>query len=255
MKQGFGCGAVLAALLVLAGCQAPASGSASQTAPMELKIYTVPPAQTGRLAEAVGNALGGKASVTTPVSGKLLVYAPRDTQASIDAALASLGQASPAQAAVAQVSLHFWVVDAQAGAGTDDVALKPLSATLDALRQHMGPLHFQVNQAASAAVASDHHGTITTTAPDGYPRTFDFRVAAASGDAIDLSLDYQDAGHSGLRQVNTEVGTRYGEYLVLAQAPGVCPGSVAQATPATACADAPALRLLIVRADRLNARS
>lgn len=250
MKQGFRCGAALAALLVLAGCQAPANGQASQGAPMELKIYAVPPAQTAPLAQALGNALGGKASVTLPAPGKLLVYAPRETQSSIGVALTDLGKTARAAAPEAQVTVHFWVVDAQAGPGADDAALKPLAATLDALRQSMGPQHFQVDEAGSATVENNHQGRLST-ASNGSTRTFVFEVHDAGHDAAGLSLDYKD----GLWQVSTTVGARYGEYLVLAQAPGVCPASFVRGVLASSCATTPGLRLVIVRADRLNPRA
>jgi hypothetical protein len=253
MKQGFRFVAAAVALLALAGCRAPAGGQGGQAdAPMEMKIYTVPATQTSRLAMALGGVLGKRASVTDPAPGKLLVYAPRDAQASIAAALESLAKASPAQAAATQVNLHFWVVDARAGAGPDDPALKPLSATLDALRHAMGPLHFQIDQAAASLADSNHGGMISTTTPAGYTRTFAFHVGAVEGDGVALSLDYQDAEASGLRQLNTEVGARFGEYLVLAQAPGACPPSTTVSSIPT-CPDKPALRLLIVRVDRLNA--
>lgn len=255
MKQGFGYGVVLAALLGLTACHAPAADPAGASAAMQLQIYPVPPAQTGRLAEALGNALGGKASVTVPAPGTLLVYAPRDTQTSIGAALNRLSQATPApsadgQATVPQVALHFWVVDAQAGTGADDPALRSLSATFESLRKQFGALHFQLDQTATAAVAGNRHGRITIASPQGFQRTFNFELGAAAPSGVELSLDYQDTGPGGLRQLSTEVGARYGDYVVLAQAPDPCAG--ASATPASACVGGAALRLLIVRVDRLQ---
>jgi hypothetical protein len=255
MKQGFRFAAVSTVLLVLGACQAPADGTAdSATSPMELKIYAVPAAQTAQLAGALGNALGKKANVTMPVPGKLLVYAPQQAQGSIGEALASLGQDASAADDTAQVNLRFWVVDGHPGAGADDVALKPLSAAFDSLRRTLGPMHFQLEQAAASVATTGHGGVIVTTTPAGYPRTFDFRVGPAAAGGVELTLDYQDAGPAGLRRFNTEVGARFGDYLVLAQAPGgACPVVLTSGKQTASCSpDTSAMRLLIVRLDRLN---
>lgn len=256
MQPGFRFVAIFALVCTLAACQAPSNGNAgSASAPMELKIYTVPAAQTGQLAGALGSALGKKANVTTPAPGKLLVYAPRDAQASIGAALGSLGKATPASAGATQVNLRFWIVDAQTGAGANDAALKPLSATLATLRQTLGPMHFQLEQAAAGVGSSGHSGSIATATPAGYQRTFDFRIGPATAQGVELTLDYQDAGPAGLRRFNTQVGAHFGDYLVLAQAPGACPVVLTSGKPTTSCPDVPALQLLIVRVDRPNTRA
>jgi len=254
MRQGFRFGAMIAALFLLAACRAPVDDAAGQASvPMEMKVYEVPAAQTGRMAAALAGALGQRASVTDPAPGKLLVYAPRDAQASIAIALESLAKAAPVDATPAQVNLHFWVVDAQAGAGPDDPELKPLSATLDTLRRTMGPLHFRLDQGAASLAASNQSGKIATGTATG-PRVFGFAIGAAGANGVPLSLDYQDEGRSGLRRLATEVGARFGEYLVLAQGPGVCsaPPDATRPGPAHSCADKPALRLLIVRVDRID---
>jgi hypothetical protein len=252
MGQGFRFSAMVAALLALAACRAPADGAAEQaSAPMEMKLYDVPAAQTGRLAVALGGALGGHANVSDPAPGKLLVYAPRDAQASIAAALGELAKSGAAQAASTQVNLRFWIVEGRAGAGPDDPALKPLATTLDTLRREMGPLHFQLDQAVASLAASNHGGTLMTPTPRGDQRIFGFHVGNVEGDNVQLSLDYQNNGPDQ-QEFKTEVGTRFGQYLVLAQAPGTCPPSTQQVST---CADKPALRLLIVRVDRLNAHA
>lgn len=241
-----------ALLLALTACRAPDHGHTAQAAaPMELKIYAVPPEQTGKLGEALGNALGKMANVTMPAPGKLLVYAPRDAQVSIDAAIASLGQSASPEQASAQVNLRFWVVDAETGPGTDDPTLKPLSATLDSVRQSMGPLHFQLDQAVAAMASVGHNSTIRTATDGGYPRAFDFNVNTVNGNTINLFLLYDDNGQSGLAQFKTQIDTQSGQYQVLAQAPGACAAALPGKT-APPCPVKPALRLLIVRADRLN---
>lgn len=254
MRQGFRFGAMIAALLALTACRVPAGSAESQAStPMEMKVYDVPAAQTGRLAAALGGALGQRASVTDPAPGKLLVYAPRDAQASIAAALERLAKTPPTEASPTEVNLRFWVVDAQAGAGPDDPALEPLAATLDTLRKTMGPLRFRLDQEAASLAASNQSGRIATSTGTG-PRSFGFAVGAAEANGVPLSLDYEDDGRSGLRQLKTEVGARFGEYLVLAQGPGVCaaPFDATKSASADTCADKPALRLLIVRVDRIE---
>jgi len=254
MKQGFRFAAVCAVMLVLGACRAPADGTAGSTRAMELKIYAVPVAQTARLAGALGNALGKGANVTMPAPGKLLVYAPQQAQDSIGKALAGLGQAGPAADDATQVNLRFWVVDGHPGTGSDEAALKPLSATFDSLRSTVGPMHFQLEQAAAGVATSGHSGRIVTSTPAGYQRNFDFRIGAATVRGIELTLDYEDAGPAGLRHFSTEVGARFGDYLVLAQAPGgECQVVLASGKRVASCSeDASALRLLIVRVDRLN---
>lgn len=255
MNQGFRFAAVCAVLLVLGACRAPTDGGAASTAaPMELKIYAVPAAQTAQLAGALGNALGKNANVTMPAPGKLLVYAPQQAQDSIGEALANLGQAAPAADSATQVNLRFWVVDGHPGAGADAAALKPLSATFDTLRSGLGPMHFELEQAASGVATSGRSGGIVTTTPAGFQRTFDFRVGSATADGVELTLDYQDAGPAGLRRFNTEVGARFGDYLVLAQAPGgACQVVLTSGKQTASCSpDASGMRLLIVRVDRLN---
>lgn len=251
MKQGFRWVVALAGVVVLVACRAPASGQANG-ASMELKIYPVPATETARLADALGNALGEKAKVTAPLPGKLLVYAPREAQASIASALDGLDKTASAQPATTQVNLRFWIVDAEVGPGADDEALAPLATTLDSLRRAAGPMHFQLEQSASAMVASGHGGRLVTTASSGYLRNFGFDVRAATNDRITLSLDYQDAGPSGLRQFGTLVNARFGQYLVLAQAPGACPVAPSSRKSSTSCPDQPALQLLVVRVDRTN---
>lgn len=243
--------AVAALLLVVAACHAPAADRATQASePMELKIYAVPPEQTMSLTGSLGNALGKTANITSPAPGKLLVYAPRDAQSSIADAIASLGKSAASEPAAAQIDLHFWIVDAQAGPGSDDVALKPLAAALDSVRKSMGPLHFQLDQAAAARTSVGPAGSIKTATNGGYPRSFHFKVSATHGNTVQLSLGYGDHGATGLDELDTQLGVMSGKYVVLAQAPGACavalPGKVAPP-----CPQKPMLRLLIVRADIL----
>ncbi|OOG59564.1 hypothetical protein B0E48_01765 [Rhodanobacter sp. C03] len=238
-------------LLALTACQAPNDGRVGQAiAPMELKIYAVPPEQTPNLTEALGNALGKVGNVTMPAPGKLLVYAPRDAQASISAAITSLGNASPADQKSAQVNLHFWIVDGATGPGSDDAALQPLSATLDTVRQTMGTLHFRLDQTLSAMASAGHGGSIVATTSGGYPRAIDFTVNTINGNSIDLDVGYDDQGRGGLAKFRTQIDAEPGHYVVLAQAPGACaPAPLGGISPP--CPEKPALRLFIVRADRL----
>ena len=240
------------AVLALAACHAPDNAQPKQSAAsMELKVYAVSPAQTSQLALALNSSTGGKATVTSPAPGKLLVYAASETQTSIGKAIASLGQLSATPSPATQVELHFWVVDGESGAGADDAALKPLAPALDSVRQNMGPLHFSLDQAVSARTSTDGHDSSIVAAPaGGYASDFDFAVKGVDGDMLDLWLGYVDYGDRGLSKFKSEVNLRSGHYVVLAQGPGAC----ARALPgesAPPCPTRPALRLLIVRADIL----
>lgn len=241
-----------ALLLALTACHAPGDCQPKQAStPMELKIYPVPVQQTVKLAEALGHALGGKANVTLPAPGKLLVYASHDAQASIAAAIASLAQPSASNSPAPQVDLHFWIVDGKSGAGNDDPALKSLSASLDKVRQSMGPMHFQLDQVVAARSSSGGHlGSIVAAADGGYPRSFDFSINGMQGDTLDLWLVYEDHGERGLAKFKSQITLRSGQYVVLAQGQGACAPALPDKA-ALPCAVKPALRLLIVRADIL----
>lgn len=242
-------------LLALSACGSPSDHQATQgSAPMELKIYTVPPSQTGTLSVSLASAFQKMATITVPAPGKLLVYAPRDAQSSIGDAITSLGKSVASEPAAAQVDLHIWIVDAVAGPGSDDAALKPLDTALESVRKSMGPLHFQLDQAVSAITSVGPDGSIKTATDGGYPRSFGFQVTATHGNTIQLALSYDDNGQSGLSQLDTHIGINSGQYVVLAQAPGACAAALPGKT-APPCPQKPALRLLIVRADRLPAQA
>lgn len=240
--------------VTLGGCRtSDSSGQAAQA--MELKMYNVPVAQSEDLRSALTQAMAHKASVSQAAPGQLLVYAPRAAQASIGEAIEALGKAVPKQAPAMQVGVHFWVIDGQPGAGADDPVLKNLAGSLSSLQQSMGPLHFHLDQTATLVGVSNQTGGMTTA--DGpYQRVFDFRVGAVSGDTARLQLGYQDTGNRGLGKLHTEIDATFGQYLVLAMAPGACPTGANGGVPAsTTCPDKPALRLLVVRVDRLPAKA
>lgn len=241
------------AALALAGCHAPASGR-NGSAAMELKIYDVPPEQTTQLASTLNNVLGKGENVTAPVPGKLLVYAPDTTQSSIARTLDVLGKAASAPAAPTQLVVRFWVIDGVPGTGEDDPALKDLTGSLASLRQTMGPLHFRLNQIASLVDGGTGQSELNTSdAPS--MRNFIARVGSVRGDSARLELSYQDSAMAGLRGLHTEIDTAFGQYIVLAQAPGICPATP-NGLPASAnCPDKPALRLLVVRVDRLPTKA
>lgn len=258
-------------LLSLVACHAPAADNTNHgSAPMELKIYAVPPAGAGDLASGLQAALGKQANVSLPSEGKLLVYAPRDAQASIEKAIATLGSAMTAPPAVSLI-LHVWIVDSEPGNGTDAPTLKALERTLDTLRKTTGPMHFQLAQSAAAMASSgnNHARTLaellspkretnTITLSDGiYTQNIEFSFDHVSRDGVNLWLDYDDHGASGLKKIKTQIEAPFGQYIVLAQAPGICPPLVATnltngTARTTTCTDKPALRLLVVRVDRAH---
>lgn len=260
MKYLTRCAAVGAiALVTLAGCQPTRRGATPAADGMTLQIYDVPADRTQAIAGTVNRALGGLASklggtgVTIAGPGKLLVYASPDTQSSIGKVIETLGKTTTQSVAPVKMNVHFWVVDGERGSGEDDPALKNLAGSLATLRQTMGPLHFKLEQASALEGTLDEDGSLTT-ANGPYQRYFSFRVASVNGDSVRLHLVYQDGGSSGLRQLDTSIDTTFGHYTVLAQAPGACPPPAAGLRIAS-CTDKPALRLLVVRVDRLPANA
>ena len=142
------------------------------------------------------------------------------------------------------------VVDGATGPGTDDAALQPLSTTLDTVRQAMGPLHFRLDQTLTAMASAGHGGSIVATTSGGYPRGISFTVNTINGNGIDLDVGYDDQGRGGLAKFSTQIDAESGHYVVLAHAPGACaPAPLGGISPP--CPEKPALRLFIVRADRL----
>lgn len=255
------------AVLTLAGCGAHGSSTnpagADKTAvDLTLKLYTVPVDRTKSIQTAVGEALqglsaimsgGARATVITAGPGKLLVYAPHDAQASIGEVIESLGKATAKQEAPIQVGVHFWVIDGQSGAGDDDPALKNLSGSLASLRQTMGPMHFHLDQAAALVGTSSEDDSLVTA--DGpYKRSFYFHVGTINGDTARLQLSYEDVAGHGLGKLDTHIDATFGQYIVLAQAPGACPQPSTNTTMAT-CTDKPSIRLLVVQVDRLPAKA
>ena len=244
--------AMLTLAPMLAACHSSDGGQASPT--MVLRIYDVPPAQTNVLSGALARVLNKNASVTVAGPGKLLIYAPTDTQASIERAVASLRDSSPAKAIATPVELHAWIISAEPGEAPDDPALKALDPSLAALRQTMGPSSFHLEQAISAA-GSENHSSSLTLENQGSTQQFDFQVGAIQGDVLSMDVSYNmpngmgmvNLGHA-MMGVQAHLDTRLGQYTLLAKAPGSC--STASPAPSAPCEKS--WRLLVVRADRVD---
>jgi hypothetical protein len=225
--------------LALVACHGPQdqarANQARSNARMELKIYEVPPQRTNDLRNALNATISSKSiRVTTAAPGKLMVYAPRGTQESIDTVIAELVKAAPDDVVPATLQVHFWIVDAVPGAGNDDPALAPLAGTLETLRKSHGPLHFTLKESISAAATLDRETLVDT----GKERFFQFTARAGQAGAINLSAKYVDNRSLGIRSINTTVAMKPAQYVVLVQAPdGAVP------SPGT-------MRLLVVRVDR-----
>ena len=235
----------------LTACHTQGSSGKTATEPMELKLYDVPASQSDNLLQALTMAMVNKVSVSQAAPGKVLVYAPREAQASIGNAIATLAKAPVQQTAAGQAGVHFWVVNGEPGAGADDAALKPLASVLDSVRQDAGPLHFSLVQTVSARTSTDGNDVSIVAAPaGGNARNFDFAVKGVDGQILDSQLAYYDSNDRGLYKFKSEVKLHSGHYVVLAQGPGACPRAVVGESDPP-CPVTPALRLLIVRADIL----
>jgi hypothetical protein len=182
-----------------------------------------------------------------------LVAAPAGMQDSLGDVIEALSKTATPEAAPMQVGVHFWVIDGESGNGDDDPSLRDLAGSLAPLRKTMGPMHFHLDQAASLVGTSDNASSLLTA--DGpYQRSFSFRVNAIDGDTSKLQLSYEDAFGHGLRKLNTQIDTTFGQYIVLAQAPGTC-AQPSTNTSVANCTDKPTMRLLVVRVDRLNPKA
>lgn len=246
--------AMFALVPILAACHSSDGGQAASS--MALRIYDVPPAQTNVLSSALARVLNKNASVTVAGPGKLLIYAPADTQASIEGAIASLRESSPAKAMPTPVELHAWIINAEPGDAPDDPALKVLAPSLAALRETMGPSSFHLEQAVSAA-GSENHSSSLMLENQGSIQQFDFQVGAIQGDVLSMDVSYNMPNGGGLAIANpshammgvqAHLDTRLGQYTLLAKAPGGC--ATASPAPSTPCEKS--WRLLVVRADRID---
>lgn len=239
--------------LGLGGCHrhessaTPVSDDGKASEPMNLRIYDVPPAQTDALAQSLAMALspGGRAAVTTPAPGKLLIYAPESAQNSIAGALSSLADSKKDASAPSSLNLRFWIVDALQGDGADDATLNTLGDVLKAWRTSMGQAHFKLVEATAASVREGGQGEIVTDYRFAYNTS-----APASGDiAIQLDIhNMQTTSHAqGLTQFQGQLTITPGQFVVLAQTP-------AAIGEAAAGSDVPMARLLVMRVDRIQQR-
>jgi hypothetical protein len=229
-----------AVLMTLVGCR----NSPAQNSPMELRVYSVPAARTADLARALNDSLSTlKAHASVAMPGKVLVYAPHDTQTSIGTAIDDLAKSTPASpAGQPPLSVSFWMIDAKPGAGEDDPALAPMRSLLDALRVAMGPHHFSLMESVSG-VSSDAISLIRTTGHD-----FQFRTIQ-NNEGIRLVVNYSNYDSSPKNQADigsmqTEMTAQLGQYEVLARTMAETPNN-AQPTEASS----PTLRLLVARVD------
>jgi len=240
---------ILAGMLLalgLAACQHPAPPSQAKAAPpMQLKLYSVPPQKSQMLLKALREVVPGRIHEAFP--GKLLVAAPADEQASIGAAIETLAKTPVPNVEHAQFRVHFWVVDMLPGSGADTPALKPLAATLDALRKQLGPAHFELADTASATTLQGHLANRMDTANR---HLFEFWIPSTSAGHVQLALQYIDRSPDGFRGLKTSASMPLGDYVVLAQAaaPRTLPDH-RKAPPQGG------MRLLVVRVDKLAAHA
>lgn len=227
--------------LLLAGCHGT---SDHRDAPeqRELRIYNVPAAQTESLHRALELALAGeKLSVSAPMPGKLLVYAPDAAQESIAQVVSALTKATPATPAAALLA-HFWIVDASDGSGPDDPHLDTLRQALEPLRKSLGPMRFQLDQMLTSALAYGSASQVTSF--DG--KEFSVYAAPSPAGGMELEVHYSDPNKdSGMRRLAAHVTAALGETVVLAQAPLGCAGPVGVDLPCPVHG----LRMLVMRVD------
>lgn len=256
MKTGVRWLAIAAAGLMIAACQSGGdhASSSAGAAPMELKLYSVPAARADAIHRSLSQALGARASVSAASTGRLLIYASRDTQASIGQAIEAMDKAAPPVASTSPANnqglqIRFWVVDAFSGPGSDDPALKELAPAFASVTKSLGPMHFILATRAFSASSMGHAGQIQTGSPTS-GQVFDFSSKPADDGHVQLHVGYYDASQGGLARLQTDLDVQPGQYVVLAQGPGACgSGNLTNGQPQP-CTK-PALRLLVVRVDRM----
>lgn len=237
--------ALAALVLGLAGCHASPGNEAA--APMQLKLYRVPPARAEAIGRALKDAFGARAQVSSPSPDALLVYAPVPAQDSIGDVIGALGRAAPDKAQPVQLRVRFWVIDGVPGDGPDDVGLKPLESSLVRLRKAFGPMHFIRDGTVSTMVAEGQGGLIQGPGDGGLSQTFHVQARTLRDERVDTALVYE----FGASRIQTRVNAPLGQYLVLAQSAIPCRPHASSA-PAPTCGSGGGLRLLVVRIDRAN---
>jgi hypothetical protein len=255
MKRALPFIGALLLVLTLTACQS--SDHTESNRAMQLKAYSVPP-QSAKAIESnlsiVATAFHG--SVTQPFPGTLLVYAPRDAQASIEHTIDTLSKASKKAPPPAPLHVHFWVIKAVPGAGKSSPALKPLNKTLSTLESSLGTSHFILDRRASTVATMDHLSLIIA---GPYKFAFTPRVSQNGSTQLDVQYSAVDSAASklasafgsdsnGINSLHTTVTTTPGQYVVLAMAPTQSPASASSApaeTPATRT-----MRLLVMRLDQ-----
>ncbi len=239
-------GMAVLALGLLAGCSVGGSASSDGAAPrMEVRVYAVPPERT----EALGNTLNavfstsenaaiGKAS--SPAPGQLVVLAPANLHASIEASLRALtSDANPAVpvAAPKQFRLSFWSVDALPESGKDDLELEPLQGALGEARKQLGPVRFVLRDEVSAVssagqpVERSWPGAKLTNDSGRPVQKLRYQLEDTAPAGLKLTLSNSDQvpvvlsrdGQNELQYVNvgsnTTTALRLGQTLVLARNP------------------------------------
>jgi hypothetical protein len=253
--------AVAALAFGLSACHR-ASPETAKAPAMKLKLYHVPTQDSRHLVQALHSVLAGNTArniaqgvdngmrVTSPFPGTVMVLAPEDLQRSIRATIRTLSEdaknARPDAAKIYQYHVHFWVVQAKAGAGPDDAALKPLAPTLQRIRASLGPSHFVLEEAVSSvsrysnqAAFMNSTGKIVTN----HHHRFEFNAGPSAGGLIDLGVKYQDQTKRTFPLLDTDAIVRSGHYLVLAQGPST-PGAKPDS------GDRTLMNLLVVQVDQ-----
>jgi len=235
-----------AALFALCGCRGyPGHGGREDredTDPTIVRVYTVAPEKVEEIRNALANVLAGakddaghgRASVLP--DGRLLVLAPLRMQASIAEALKQIDVAGadrgpgPSTA----VRMHFWLVDADAGAGADDAALKPLAEVLMAVKESVGAQRFVLHDAVVSTANLEGEFSSASTAARS---KIQYRLRPAR-EGVRAELHFEgDAGSA----FNTSTTIPFDQTVVLAQL---------NAAPADNAPGKPHARLYVVRAER-----
>lgn len=229
--------AFVAALLLLAACERPASSEApSAEQPKNLRVYTVPAERAAGLRDALAGALGDSGRVSLAPPDRLIVVAPVALQTSVAENLGELLKATPRPAPTptldpAPVRLAVWIVDVSEDSLIDP-RLQAVQSTLDALQKTLSAPGFKLHGQIGITANVGNRGP-STSAGDGRVYMHAQLMPADGGVHAEIRMN------AGRMEVSTQTRLKFGETVVLAQAMPEGEGGSK-------------IRLVIVRADPAN---
>lgn len=186
--------------------------------PMVMRVYDVPPERAQDIRSALSTALdNGNAAhaplgrVTLSGTNQVLVLAPVLTQGTISEAVQKLGGGtSVANGPGSTVRLELWLVDADASSGSDDAALTPIRAALDAARSTLGAVRFRIHDQVTLSALPN--GGLASALSGRRTEVEAHMRPISEGVQVELRVNA-----AGLARLESTSSLKLGETMVLAQ--------------------------------------